>query len=177
LKKVKGYRKVENYQKRIEDEEAFRNDPLTSPEEIEQLAMDLDLQKSLIEDYKTLERVIATREIELPDEDGSSCVQYLCKWNRLDYSEATWESADDISDEFQADIDAFLERNQSQTVPHRSDSFVKNRSDYKPFQKQPDYLVGGELRDFQLLGVNWMAHLWHNNLNGILADEMVYFTV
>jgi len=32
--------------------------------------------------------------------------------------------------------------------------------------------VGGELRDYQLKGVEWLASLYENGLNGILADEM-----
>ena len=32
--------------------------------------------------------------------------------------------------------------------------------------------MGGELRDYQLKGVEWLASLYENGLNGILADEM-----
>ena len=40
--------------------------------------------------------------------------------------------------------------------------------------KDPDYIVetGGELKDFQLTGLNWLAFLWSKGENGILADEM-----
>lgn len=33
-------------------------------------------------------------------------------------------------------------------------------------------LQGGELRSYQLEGLQWMLSLFNNNLNGILADEM-----
>ena len=33
-------------------------------------------------------------------------------------------------------------------------------------------LQGGELRPYQLEGLQWMLSLCNNNLNGILADEM-----
>lgn len=33
-------------------------------------------------------------------------------------------------------------------------------------------LVNGELRDYQLEGLNWLIHLYSNGINGILADEM-----
>lgn len=33
-------------------------------------------------------------------------------------------------------------------------------------------LQGGELRPYQLEGLQWMLSLFNNNLNGILADEM-----
>jgi len=31
---------------------------------------------------------------------------------------------------------------------------------------------GGQLRDYQVQGLNWMIALHQNGLNGILADEM-----
>ncbi|XP_061354402.1 probable ATP-dependent DNA helicase CHR12 isoform X2 [Gastrolobium bilobum] len=38
--------------------------------------------------------------------------------------------------------------------------------------EQPSSLQGGELRPYQLEGLQWMLSLFNNNLNGILADEM-----
>ncbi|XP_027362887.1 probable ATP-dependent DNA helicase CHR12 isoform X3 [Abrus precatorius] len=38
--------------------------------------------------------------------------------------------------------------------------------------EQPSVLQGGELRPYQLEGLQWMLSLFNNNLNGILADEM-----
>ncbi|KAH7856443.1 hypothetical protein Vadar_001502 [Vaccinium darrowii] len=38
--------------------------------------------------------------------------------------------------------------------------------------EQPSTLQGGELRPYQLEGLQWMLSLFNNNLNGILADEM-----
>ncbi|CAH9091501.1 unnamed protein product [Cuscuta europaea] len=37
---------------------------------------------------------------------------------------------------------------------------------------QPTMLQGGELRPYQIEGLQWMVSLFNNNLNGILADEM-----
>ena len=31
----------------------------------------------------------------------------------------------------------------------------------------------GEMRDYQVRGLNWMISLYENGINGILADEMV----
>ena len=39
---------------------------------------------------------------------------------------------------------------------------------------QPSILVGGNLKEYQLAGVQWMVSLYNNKLNGILADEMVW---
>ncbi|CAN3476075.1 nuclear protein Sth1p/NPS1 [Diutina catenulata] len=38
--------------------------------------------------------------------------------------------------------------------------------------KQPSILVGGQLKEYQLKGLQWMVSLYNNKLNGILADEM-----
>lgn len=37
---------------------------------------------------------------------------------------------------------------------------------------QPEILIGGRLKDYQLKGLQWMVSLYNNHLNGILADEM-----
>ena len=39
--------------------------------------------------------------------------------------------------------------------------------------QQPSLLKGGQLRDYQLDGLNWMIELYEMGINGILADEMV----
>lgn len=43
---------------------------------------------------------------------------------------------------------------------------------------EPFYTVvkNGTMRDYQVQGLNWMASLHHNGINGILADEMVSVT-
>ncbi len=37
---------------------------------------------------------------------------------------------------------------------------------------QPGMLKGGELKEYQLAGLQWMVSLYNNQLSGILADEM-----
>ncbi|KAF1744322.1 hypothetical protein MXB_74 [Myxobolus squamalis] len=39
-------------------------------------------------------------------------------------------------------------------------------------KSQPQILDGGELKEYQLKGLEWMVSLYNNKLNGILADEM-----
>lgn len=39
------------------------------------------------------------------------------------------------------------------------------------FEKSPPY-IRGEMRDYQVVGLNWMISLYENRINGILADEM-----
>jgi ATP-dependent helicase STH1/SNF2 len=38
--------------------------------------------------------------------------------------------------------------------------------------RQPTILVGGDLKEYQLTGLQWLVSLYNNRLNGILADEM-----
>ena len=41
------------------------------------------------------------------------------------------------------------------------------------FSSSPPYIHGGQMRDYQVQGLNWLISLYHNDINGILADEMV----
>lgn len=38
--------------------------------------------------------------------------------------------------------------------------------------RQPSIMVGGDLKEYQVLGLQWLVSLYNNRLNGILADEM-----
>ncbi|XP_017778534.1 PREDICTED: chromatin-remodeling complex ATPase chain Iswi isoform X2 [Nicrophorus vespilloides] len=40
------------------------------------------------------------------------------------------------------------------------------------FDVSPHYIKHGEMRDYQIRGLNWMVSLYDNGINGILADEM-----
>ncbi|XP_068658270.1 probable ATP-dependent DNA helicase CHR12 isoform X2 [Aristolochia californica] len=65
----------------------------------------------------------------------------------------------DTAREFQLQAQAALKRR-------------KQRNDGVQVTEQPSMLQGGELRSYQLEGLQWMLSLFNNNLNGILADEM-----
>jgi len=40
------------------------------------------------------------------------------------------------------------------------------------FDNSPHFIKSGEMRDYQVRGLNWLISLYENGLNGILADEM-----
>lgn len=40
------------------------------------------------------------------------------------------------------------------------------------FESSPPYIKNGEMRDYQIRGLNWLIQLEYNGINGILADEM-----
>ncbi|KAF9279964.1 hypothetical protein BGZ68_007574 [Mortierella alpina] len=168
LRQFKGFKKVDSYiQRFVYPEIALKSDPNTMREEIEQSDVNREMLRDELKDYTTVERIIATRTSKTGD------TEYFCKWHRLPYSAATWEVEDRISENHQTEIDAFLDRESSQKVPYKTTIYPKGqRPPFKRLLTQPEYLVGGELRDYQLTGLNWMSRLWSRNENGILADEM-----
>jgi len=52
------------------------------------------------------------------------------------------------------------------------DYFETAHSAREQVKEQPRSVSYGQLREYQLKGVEWMVSLYNNNLNGILADEM-----
>jgi SWI/SNF-related matrix-associated actin-dependent regulator of chromatin subfamily A member 5 len=40
------------------------------------------------------------------------------------------------------------------------------------FRESPGFIHGGEMRDYQVAGLNWLVSLHENGISGILADEM-----
>ncbi|KAI9203088.1 SNF2 family N-terminal domain-containing protein [Polychytrium aggregatum] len=163
LAKYKGLKKVENYRKLLEQQ--------ANEDDGEWVDIKKEMRQNYLKDLCAVERIIASRQVDPSSHNPHGGTEYLCKWKHLEYEHATWEPEADIQKEFQADIDAFLARQQNNFGPHKSVQYPKGRPEFKKFD-QPDYIQGGDLRDYQIIGVNWMAYLWHRNENGILADEM-----
>ncbi len=75
---------------------------------------------------------------------------------------------------FQTEIDEYIARTQQQTQQRTSYSANK-RPRFQKLESQPgrdSWMVGGDLRDYQLEGLNWLIYTWCKNTNAILADEM-----
>lgn len=166
LSSVRGYKKVDNYIKQniIYDRE-IREDPTTTFEDIEALDIERERKNMLFEEYKIVERIVASET----NEEGKT--EYFVKWRQLPYDNCTWEDADVIYSMAPNEVYQFLQRENSPYLPYKG-VFYNTRPPYRKLEKQPSYIKGGEIRDFQLTGINWMAYLWHRNENGILADEM-----
>ncbi len=119
--------------------------------------------------HKTVERIIAQRESE------TGQVEYFCKWNGLNYDHCTWETQEEIRPIGKEQIDAFRQREAEASFPFKSAAYQRqSRPSFEKIKEDPQYIVstGGELKDFQLTGLNWLAYLWSRGENGILADEM-----
>uniref|UniRef100_A0A672MAX0 Chromodomain-helicase-DNA-binding protein 2-like n=1 Tax=Sinocyclocheilus grahami TaxID=75366 RepID=A0A672MAX0_SINGR len=177
--KVKGIKKLENFKKKNEELNAWLKK--ASPEDLEYYNCQQELTNDLSKQFQIVERVIGkfeTNKSALLDKQAhktsSSEPEYMCKWMGLPYAECTWEDGALIGKKFQACVDSFQNRSAYKTVPSKDCKVLKQRPRFVALKKQPSY-IGDEvlqLRDYQLDGVNWLAHSWCRCNSVILADEM-----
>ena len=76
---------------------------------------------------------------------------------------------------WQPEIDNYLNRESSRTIPNRNAKVLKQRPKFVQVKTQPSYMGPADhlkLRDYQLGGVNWVVHAWCKENSAILADEM-----
>uniref|UniRef100_A0A8D1SL20 Chromodomain helicase DNA binding protein 1 n=1 Tax=Sus scrofa TaxID=9823 RepID=A0A8D1SL20_PIG len=142
-----------------------------SPEDVEYYNCQQELTDDLHKQYQIVERIIAHSN----QKSAAGYPDYYCKWQGLPYSECSWEDGALISKKFQACIDEYFSRNQSKTTPFKDCKVLKQRPRFVALKKQPSYIGGHEgleLRDYQLNGLNWLAHSWCKGNSCILADEM-----
>ncbi|QQP39891.1 ChromodomainhelicaseDNAbinding protein 1like, partial [Caligus rogercresseyi] len=163
-----GMKKLNNFMSRLADYEAWKK--LANPEDIEYNECQLEMSQQLITSHTIPDRIIAQRT---GDEGG---LEYYIKWKNLPYVEATWESGDLIDGEFESVIENFKFRQESRYAPSSKSKYLKYRPKFSSIKAQPDYMGGSDdslkLRDYQLDGINWLAHAWCKQNSVILADEM-----
>lgn len=168
LKRYRGLKRVDNYIKQYKQYQQRLETPGLSREDAEALMLDRERNKEEIETYKIPERIVAQRQKE-------RTIEYFVKWTGLNYEHCTWESHDTIRNIAPDKIEAYRKREEEALFPYKSVVYARDRRPhYDRLEKQPDYITatGGELKDFQLTGLNWLAYLWSKGENGILADEM-----
>ncbi|KAK4530119.1 hypothetical protein CCYA_CCYA03G0976 [Cyanidiococcus yangmingshanensis] len=119
--------------------------------------------EAIPEDFVTVDRIIA----EHVSADGTR--QFLVKWCSLGYDECTWEYEQEVQDDLK--IQEFYERNKVPTESERKRLPRPSPSAYATLPN-PSFKGGGELRDYQLEGLNWLVHCWFKRQGSILADEM-----
>ncbi|KAH0284357.1 SNF2 family DNA-dependent chromodomain-containing ATPase, partial [Aureobasidium sp. EXF-3399] len=166
LSSVRGFRRLENYYRKVVEAEHFlAQDPDVAPEEREKYTLDRETYLDALDDYMKVERVIG-------EQVGNDGREYYVKWKSLPYDSCTWEPESLVSELAQNEIDRYLDRSSRLPTSDKRESSLSTRSPYKPFRTQPDYIKFGQLRDFQLAGINFLAHNWCKGNNVILADEM-----
>jgi chromodomain-helicase-DNA-binding protein 1 len=162
----RGIRRLENYfRKTITEEARILQNGNSTMEEKELLNLTREQEEENLKNFSKVDRVIAMRETE----EGT---EYLIKWKGLTYDQTTWETAELISDLNQNEIDRFLDRSSNQLISRKTESNITTRSKHKNITAQPDYVQHGELRAFQLTGLNFLAYHWTKGNNVVLADEM-----
>ncbi|OOQ90538.1 Chromodomain helicase hrp1 [Penicillium brasilianum] len=167
LANYRSTRRVDNYVRKILNEELrLLHDPDAPPEDREKWNLDRERDVEAIEDYKKVERVIGVRE----GDDGTT--EYLVKWKRLFYDSCTWEAEDLVSDIAQSEIDRYIDRSARVPVSDKNESNPATRRPFERIQSSPDFLQNGELKDFQIKGLNFLAFNWVKDRNVVLADEM-----
>uniref|UniRef100_A0A8C4UC22 DNA helicase n=1 Tax=Falco tinnunculus TaxID=100819 RepID=A0A8C4UC22_FALTI len=171
---VKGMKKLDNYKKK--DQETKRWLKNASPEDVEYYNCQQELTDDLHKQYQIVERIIGMLQTSHSNQKSAAGYpDYYCKWQGLPYSECSWEDGALIAKKFQARIDEYFSRNQSKTTPFKDCKVLKQRPRFVALKKQPSYIGGHEgleLRDYQLNGLNWLAHSWCKGNSCILADEM-----
>uniref|UniRef100_A0A8D2LGL8 Chromodomain helicase DNA binding protein 1 n=1 Tax=Varanus komodoensis TaxID=61221 RepID=A0A8D2LGL8_VARKO len=169
---VRGMKKLDNYKKK--DQETKRWLKNASPEDVEYYNCQQELTDDLHKQYQIVERIIG-RWQNSKLKSAAGYPDYYCKWQGLPYSECSWEDGALIAKKFQSRIDEYFSRNQSKTTPFKDCKVLKQRPRFVALKKQPSYIGGHEsleLRDYQLNGLNWLAHSWCKGNSCILADEM-----
>lgn len=65
-----------------------------------------------------------------------------------------------------------LENNEGSNITKTTKDYYQSTHRTVEMVTQPHLLKGGDLKEYQLSGLQWLVSLYNNNLNGILADEM-----
>ncbi|KAL6155911.1 ATP-dependent DNA helicase Hrp3 [Exserohilum turcicum] len=162
----KGIRKLDNYYKGpVQNDMYYHSRKAEDPEEFEQHMVAREAERESQLDFHIVERVIDTR-------DGEDETEYFVKWKGLTYEFCTWEPASLVSRLSQTEIDRYLDRSSNRPTSDPREANPNTRRKFVKMDTQPDYIKFGQLRSFQLQGVNFLAHNWCRGTNVILADEM-----
>ncbi|CAF3430093.1 unnamed protein product [Rotaria socialis] len=168
IKRKKGEDKRRLLTLMKDDEEAYRK--LVDEKKDARLALLLsqtdayiDTLKQLVRQHQQVNRSLAKSDKTI-DYKSKESAQTL-----VNRSSATTSISDQTS----------TERKSNSTTATEDDEYDAKESYYsiahrirEPITEQSKMLVGGQLKQYQLQGLEWLVSLHNNNLNGILADEM-----
>ena len=181
LMKAKGMKKLENYIKNTEITKTWLS--TISVEEAEFFYCQNQAQKDLLEKNQLIDKIIFERESN-PSQDGNTSMEsnpddfeYFVKWKGLPYSCATFESKNLIDKMFPQDVEFYKNRLQNQfscrsvariTRPKVNHDKIDSSgipkwcsNEYRENELNlPKLEQNLMLRDYQVDGVNWLAHAW-----------------
>ena len=109
------------------------------------------------ESYVTPELVI--------DENGDG--EYLVKWQALSVTESTWEC--EVPRKL---VDEYHDRMRNPIKACDEVAYKRDLDAWTPYSMSPQFPNGGELKDYQVEGLNWLLDCWLREKNSMLADEM-----
>ena len=109
--------------------------------------------------------------------------QALVKFKGLGYEDAVWEAPPEREDtqrwdDFKVAYEDWVCAKYIHPLALNTLSSHLSKVRAQNFEKkimmhaQPENLVGGNLMEYQLEGLNWLYYRWHQRQNAILADEM-----
>jgi ATP-dependent helicase STH1/SNF2 len=91
------------------------------------------------------------------------------KDERLQY---LWKKTDECLDQISTQLQKRQKNTDTEDAIEEAKSYYASAHIDEEEVRQPSILVGGELKEYQLAGLQWLVSLYNNKLNGILADEM-----
>eukprot|EP00898_Chlorokybus_atmophyticus_P008817 jgi/Chlat1/8937/Chrsp94S08325 len=154
LSQLGGIKRVQNYMKRV-GEERYDRIHLTREE------------KEMLDVSHEMELELVAQHVEVLSFDGKN--------NTAEEAVNDIAFAQQAIDEFQAREEECKGTATKSAMAARQtvvNSSQRGAMQFTPLKTQPEWLKGGELRDYQLLGLNWLANCWVLHRSCILADEM-----
>ncbi|KAH0472735.1 MAG: uncharacterized protein KVP18_000131, partial [Porospora cf. gigantea A] len=193
---VKGIRKIDNYLKKLQLQNLAANDDemesILIRDELErQLDADamivqrivrmitVEVPKSFVDHYRTSPLRLMSLDIPLEEEDEKVQVtRVLVKWLNQPYEVCTWENDTFLRElGFDKPMDEYLEREDRLCGPssasHPLNAHDLGTTSFEPYEATPTFLKAKfDLRDYQLIGINWIVSRMKKGFSVLLADEM-----
>jgi SWI/SNF-related matrix-associated actin-dependent regulator 1 of chromatin subfamily A len=127
----------------------------------------VDSAENMWDAYSTIDSVVKKCE-----NLGKPMVAGMAKWGINIFGASTEDGVEVTS--LDDNSDASSSRDSGYHTPH-SDAGASNvrKPTRAKLLKQPSIMNEGiELKDYQVVGLNWLNMLWENKISGILADDM-----
>lgn len=134
-------------------------------------------------EWTQIDRIIACRDQEsqsiiCPSAQGAIEAQrsssrkreYLVKWTNIEYSGSTWEE-ENSDEDMQEAVKKYFERHE--LAEKKASAELADRLVASTITKQPTYISGGVMYDYQLQGFQWLLSNFQQRRNVILAGTIL----